>query len=335
LVDGGIKVLIAISMITFVTILMLTMLIYNVATADLRVIKARVNRYTRAHSAPVSGGQSGGAGAAGTPKLAGWRQVIRSLSRYLEAPQLTRQVEQKLVQAGWPLRGSEYWVIALGLAAAGGFIVFLISNGRVSMGVLGAAAGFTALHAALYAAIAKRRKLFNHQLGDALILIANSLRTGYSFMQAIEMVSREMPQPIGGEFARVLREMNLGVVTEDAMNSLAKRVDSDDLDLVITAVLIQRQIGGNLAEILDNIGGTIRERIRIRGEIKTLTAQGRISGMIIGALPFFIGLAIFATSPSYVSVLFTHPAGHAMLGGAVVSQLLGVILIRKIVNIDV
>ena len=181
----------------------------------------------------------------------------------------------------------------------------------------------------------RRVKAFAQQLGDALTLAANSLRTGYSFIQAFDMVAREMLPPISVEFARTVKETNLGIPMEDALVSMAKRVNSKDFDLVITSVLIQRQVGGNLAEILDNIARTIRERVRIRNEIKTLTAQGRISGLIIGLLPFGLALAIYVINPEYISLLFVHPVGRMILTGALAGQLIGILLIRRIVAIEV
>ena len=178
-------------------------------------------------------------------------------------------------------------------------------------------------------------KLFNRQLGDALIIIANSLRTGYSFMQAMDMVAREMKPPISSEFSRTVKEMNLGTTTEIALGNMAKRIDSEDLDLVFTAVLIQRQVGGNLSEVLDNIARTIRERVRIRGEIRTLTAQGRMSGLIVGLLPVAMGFVIYLLNPEYIRVLFSHPIGRLMLIAATVSQVIGIILIRRIVDIEI
>lgn len=263
-----------------------------------------------------------------------WRALIRQLSKYFESQQLSRLLEHKLIQAGWPLKGSEFLVICLGTALFLLLLVFIVTA-KILIAVLGAIVGYLLPIFVLKLKIAKRVKTFNEQLGDSLILIANSLRTGYSFMQSIEMVSREMPQPISVEFGRTLREMNLGVTTEDALHNLAKRMNSDDLDLVITAVLIQRQVGGNLAEILDNIAGTIRERVKIKGEIKTLTAQGRISGLVIGIMPVGLGMIIYSINPEYIRILFTAPQGKMMLIGAVFSEFLGIMLIRKIVNIEV
>jgi tight adherence protein B len=207
--------------------------------------------------------------------------------------------------------------------------------GSVIFSLLGAIVGFAFPFVLVRSKTEKRMKAFNNQLGDALILIANSLRTGYSFMQASDMVAKEMRPPISSEFARTVKEMNLGITMEDSLGNLAKRIDSEDLELVLTAVLIQRQVGGNLSEVLDNIARTIRERVRIRGEIRTLTAQGRISGIIISLLPISLGMVIFAMNPSYVKVLFFHPLGKIMLGVAVIGQVVGILVIRRIVDIEV
>jgi tight adherence protein B len=269
----------------------------------------------------------------GTSRAA-WRSLIRHLGRHFESKQWSRLIEHKLIQAGLPLKGSEFLVICLGSGFFAGTLCLLLI-GKVIVAILGFAVGFAVPLIVLRAIIERRVKAFNNQLGDCLVLIANSLRTGYSFMQAIQMVASEMLPPISVEFARTLREMNLGVTTEEALNNLAKRINSDDLDLVLTAVMIQRQIGGNLAEILDNIAGTIRERQKIKGEIRTLTAQGRISGMVVGVLPIGLGLVIQVINPEYVRVLFTTDIGLFMVGGAVVSQIFGIFVIRKIVNIEV
>lgn len=262
-----------------------------------------------------------------------WRSSVRRLGRHFESKYWSRLIEHKLIQAGLPLKASEFLVICLAVAGCCG-IIGLLLGGLILM-VLGLVCGFAVPLVILRVMTERRVKAFNNQLGDCLVLIANSLRTGYSFMQAMQMVSSEMLPPISAEFSRTLREINLGVTTEEALNNMAKRINSDDLDLVLTAVLIQRQIGGNLAEILDNIAGTIRERMKIKGEIKTLTAQGRISGIIVGMLPIGLGLIIHLLNPEYIRVLFATNIGWFMLGCAFFSQILGVFVIRKIVNIEV
>jgi tight adherence protein B len=167
------------------------------------------------------------------------------------------------------------------------------------------------------------------------MLIANGLKAGHGFLQAAELVAQEVDPPMGDEFKKFLRETTLGSATETALMNLNERCDNDDLDLAIIAVLIQRQIGGNLAEILDNILHTIRERIRIKQEIRTLTAQGRLSAIIITALPPVMAVIIYFLSPEFISVLFTTTIGIAMIIGALISEVIGGLIIRKIVDIEV
>ena len=183
--------------------------------------------------------------------------------------------------------------------------------------------------------IKKRIKGLNEQLGDAIVMISNSLKTGYSFFQAIDMVAGEMTGPISEEFSILQKEINLGLSTDKALENLSARVSSDDLELVITAVLIQRQVGGNLAEVLDNISATIRDRVRIKGEIKTVTAQGRMSGWVISLLPAGLCLLIYVINPQYMAVLFTRPLGIMMLVISVFMELLGIFFISRIVKIEI
>ena len=256
--------------------------------------------------------------------------LFRWLGKFFNAPSY---LEARLIQAGVPLKGGEFLafcstaavVLGAGLALAGSSLYIAAAGGILAF--------FLPFRVLRYLAL-RRARTFESQLGDALLLAANSLRTGYSFLQAMEMVAREMPPPIAAEFARALRETHLGATTEEALNNMAERIRSKDFDIVVTSVLIQRQVGGNLAEVLDNISGTIRERVKIRGEIRTLTAQGRISGIVVGAMPVFLALALYWLNPEYISVLFTEPAGRLMLAGAIASQLIGAAIIRRIVNIE-
>lgn len=184
--------------------------------------------------------------------------------------------------------------------------------------------------------VARRRvMLFNSQIVDSLLIMANSLRAGFSFIQAVEVVQREMPPPIGREFGRTFQELSLGTPVEEALTGLVRRVKSEDLSLVVTAVLIQRQVGGNLAEVLDKIAHTIQERVRIQGEIRSLTAQGRLSGTIISVLPIFLIFFMLLVNPGYIGVLFAEPLGRVMLCAAAVAELLGWFFIRRIVRISV
>jgi tight adherence protein B len=186
-------------------------------------------------------------------------------------------------------------------------------------------------------------------LGDAIQLMANGLRAGYSLLQAMDAVGREMPPPISTEFNRVVREIGLGIDTERAFNNLLRRVPSDDLDLMITAINVQAEIGGNLAEILEIIGFVIRERVRIKGEIRVLTAQASISGYVISALPIIMGFVLYAMNPDYIGrMVFTcegrglgpddpcsQPCGWIMMAIGLLGIAIGFFAMRKITDIDV
>ncbi|HEX9369974.1 MAG TPA: type II secretion system F family protein, partial [Roseiflexaceae bacterium] len=193
----------------------------------------------------------------------------------------------------------------------------------------------------LYVAYAARRRIkaFNNQLGDGITLMANSLRSGYSFLQSMDLVSREAPAPMSSEFRRVVQEIGLGLSTEEALANLMRRVPSDDLDLLITAVNIQHEVGGNLAQILETIGHTIRERVRIKGEIQVLTAQGRISAYVITGLPIVLTIGITLINPDYMAPMFKFgmpPDAWCCLPlTALVMIIVGFFVIMKIVDIEV
>ena len=183
---------------------------------------------------------------------------------------------------------------------------------------------------------------FNKQLPDTITLIANALRAGSSFLQAIELVVRESRPPISTEFGRVIREVNLGLPFEQALENMVRRVRSDDLELMATAISIQHQVGGNLAEILDSIAYTIRERVRIKGEIRTLTAQQRLSGYVVGFLPIALAGFLFIAAPDFMEPMFVNPPAVLGLPAGVVilifggfMMFIGFMLIRKIVDIEV
>jgi len=180
-----------------------------------------------------------------------------------------------------------------------------------------------------------RLKAFDGQLGDALNLIVNSLRAGYSTTQALEVISNEMPSPIADEFGRVVLELQLGVPFDSAMSNLLRRMPSPDMDLVITAMSVQREVGGNLAEVLDAISFTIRERVRIKGEIKILTAQGRITGYLITGLPFVLSGVVYLVNPDFMSGMIEDPCGWAMIGIALFLLVIGYFSVSKITSIEV
>ena len=319
-----------ISVSVFLTLSAIVLLVYQLATAQQRQVAARLEQVARGEQAVVAK-----TSAYQEEEPTGIRRLLRSFGRYLESPRWDLSLEMRMLRAGLPLRSGEFIVLCFASATLLAMLFLLLGGGQLVAGVTGAVAGFFFPFILVNMKIARRMKAFNSQLGDALILIANSLRTGYSFMQASDMVAQEMRPPISSEFSRAVKEMNLGVTIEDALANLGKRINSEDLDLVLTAVLIQRQVGGNLSEVLDNIARTIRERVRIRGEIRTLTAQGRISGIIVSLLPVVLGLVIYLLNPEYVKLLFVHPVGKIMLGVAGLGQVIVIIVIRRIVDIEV
>ncbi|MGI6659613.1 MAG: type II secretion system F family protein [Dethiobacteraceae bacterium] len=258
---------------------------------------------------------------------------ILMLFSLLMPKRLIKNVEADLVQADIPLKVEEMVGLNIALALLPAVITMLVLQNSL-LALLLACLGAYLPRLLIKNAKAKRAQKFNDQLGDALQLMANSLRAGFSFLQAMDSISKEMTPPVSQEFARTLREMRLGTPTEEALQNLGTRVKSDDLDLVITAVVIQRQVGGNLAQILENISTTISERIRLQAEVKTLTAQGRISGTIVALLPVFLTIAISLMNPSYIMVLFTHPLGLVLIGGAVISEIIGIMAIKRIITID-
>jgi tight adherence protein B len=238
-----------------------------------------------------------------------------------------------LMQAGLRLTVGEYQAIRIGVGIGGlGLVVILTQD--LLLGIGGFIMGYMIPGFVVGFIRGKRIKALNSQLVECLELISTSLASGFSFLQGMEAVRNEMPPPLGEEVGRSLRDISLGSGTEDSLAALVVRTGDADLKLAITAVLVQRRVGGNLSEVLNNISTTLRERIRIRGEISTLTAQARGSGMIIGLLP--IGLAILLTlvNQSYLTPLYSSTLGRMILGGAVVTEVIGFIFIRKMIEVD-
>lgn len=181
--------------------------------------------------------------------------------------------------------------------------------------------------------IQKRIVKFDDQLASALDMMVSSLRGGFSLINAMELISKDMPRPISEEFGNVLKEIKLGLTLEKALNNLLERVQSEDLELIVIATLIQMQTGGNLAEILDNISATIRERVQLKREVKTLTAQGKISGRILAALPIVIAIILFMMDPGYIGVLLNNTIGVIMIFIALLNEIIGFIIIKKMLDI--
>lgn len=181
----------------------------------------------------------------------------------------------------------------------------------------------------------QRLKAFAAQLPDAMDMLARALRAGQSLSAGFGLIAREMPDPISKEFGRVFEEQNLGISAEESLRDLTERVPNLDLKFFATAVILQRQTGGDLAEILDKIGYLVRQRFQIWGQVQALTGEGRLSGVVLLALPVFLFFVVYYLNPDYMMVLFTDPLGKKMLAGAIVMQIVGALVIRKIVNIKV
>lgn len=259
--------------------------------------------------------------------------VGAAVDRAVAGRSFAHNLATQLAQANLKWTVGEFLTFTVLAAVLLGFLCYALHRYiLIPVGIIG---GFFLPRVYLGMRKSQRLKDFNDQLGDALNLIVNSLRAGYSTTQALEVISNEMPAPISEEFGRVVLELQLGVAFDAAMANLLRRVPSADMDLVITAMSVQREVGGNLAEVLDAISFTIRERVRIKGEIKTLTAQGRMTGYVITALPFGLTILIYTMNPDFMSALFTDPCGWVMIGLSLFLITIGYIVIKKIVDIEV
>jgi tight adherence protein B len=243
------------------------------------------------------------------------------------------KVQRDLARANLKLRVSEYYYIRVGTALGLGLVLGLLRDPL--SGLVGAILGYFLPRIYVGRRIGGRLGAFNKQLADTITLLSNSLRAGSSFLQSIELVSRETPAPMGEEMGRVVREVNLGLGMEEALANLVRRIRSDDLDLMVTAIGVQQQVGGNLAEILDTIAFTIRERVRIKGEINTLTAQGRMSGYLVAFLPIGIAITLNFINPAFMEPLFTQLLGQILLTVGGIMMVIGFFAIQKIVSIKV
>ncbi len=261
------------------------------------------------------------------------RCIFSSCSRVLTPRSWKNRAEAELSRVELPLRPEEYVFLQMVLVL---LVVFLTYYSGRSIILAGFAAVIAANIPSLLLRKAREKRIaaFENQLVEGLTIMSNSLRAGFSFLQAADTLSKEMPPPLSSEFGRLLREMNLGVTTEEALEHLLRRINSQDLDLVVTAVKINRQIGGNLAEVLDKIAETINQRLKLQSELRTLTAQGRISGYIIGLLPFIIVALVFVINPIYMMSLFTHSLGLVLVTLALLSEIIGFFLIKKIISVE-
>ncbi len=260
------------------------------------------------------------------------------LNRRMERSSWGERISRELARADLKLRPGEY--LALIVISALGLMVisYLLFHRNLLFAIGGMIAGLFLPRFYIKRQQNLRLRRFNDQLPDMLNLVVNGLRAGFSTMQALESVAKEMPDPIASEFRRVVQEMQLGIPMERALDNLYRRIPSDDLDLIITAINVQREVGGNLAEILETIAHTIRERIRIKGEIQTLVTQVLYSGRVLALLPFALSLVLYAVNPEYVGYFFKpkfRVCGFAAMGTVVLMVGGGYYIMTRIMDIEV
>jgi len=304
--------------------------IYSTITAAPSV-EDRIRRYggSVAVTAPQSarGGRGRGRGQGGSALA---KQVGNRLASGKSGAKLARDLARADIQ----MTASEFvtlnLVCVLGMAVLG-FLIVRSPIGAIVLGIL----GYFAPRFWLGYKRRKRVTMFNSQLPDAITLLANSMRSGYSLAQAMDLLSRDGRPPISDEFQRVNREVGLGLPPQEAMQNMMDRVPSEDLDLMVTAININREVGGNLAEVLDAIADTIRDRIKLFGEVKVLTAQQTISGYVISALPILLGCVLFMINPVYFGVMFNTVCGWIALTCSAAGITSGFFVMKKITNIKV
>lgn len=270
---------------------------------------------------------SGSLGASAGELVQGFDKILRSVSA-------ADRLAYSLRRAGLRLTVTEFlfmWLISIGAGILVGYLISRSWLPAIMTGLFGALLPYVFLRMRR----AGRLRAFNNQLGTVLMQLSGSLRAGYGMLQAIDFVAHEMPAPAGPEFAQVVREVKLGLSQMQALDDLADRVGSDDLLLIVTAIHIHHETGGNLAEILETVAETIRERVRIKGELRSLTAQQRYSGYALAALPVIVFFLLMLLNSEYESRLFAPGPTLCIPIGAFVSMFIGFLLIRHIVSIEV
>jgi len=318
------------------------LIIVGLTTGGGSGISARLDRYASGRQAPAAKQGSGSLTDAIQSSVA-----LASLNKVVENRDFGANLARDLARADLRLKTSEFLAIWLVSIVGLPLICLALSDFLPTLGnpLVLDIAGIVGLWLPRFYINhrkAGRLKAFNSRLADTITLIANALRAGSSFLQAVELVVRETQPPISTEFGRVIREVNLGLAFDDALANMVRRVRSDDLELMATAITIQHQVGGNLAEILDSIAFTIRERVRIKGEIRTLTAQQRLSGYVVAGLPIGLVAILFVIAPSFMQPMFLKPPdflglplGVCIMFVGGLFMLMGFLAIRRIVDIEV
>ncbi len=300
-------------------------------SSDLDRIKARLSGTTKLKSKKVKGGASAPAAVIQQADEAKNRFAHMLVQKFKLGPQLKKLLEQ----AGMRWEPSSFVHMSLVLFLAGvGAGWFLLPFGKAFSVLVGLGACGCPF---LYVWFKRRSRLrrFEELFPETLEFVSRSMRAGHAFSVSLEMIYREFQEPIAGEFRRTFEEHNLGLPIEIALQKLADRVPSLDVHFFVSAVLLQKRTGGNLAEILDKLAYVIRERFKLRGRIRAVSAHGRMTATALSCIPIAVAVLMFYTNPEYVKFFFTDDVGHLMLGGAVALQLVGYVVMKKIVNIEV
>lgn len=255
---------------------------------------------------------------------------LRALSERL--PQL-KDFEHRLEQAALSWSVKSFLLLSGGLALATGLGILLVTN-RLLFAAVAAPIGLALPYRYVMRRRRKRLEAFEEKFPEAIDLLGRAIRAGHPLSSGLKMVAEEMPDPIATEFRQVFEEQRFGLPFEDSITGLADRVPNADVRIFVTALLIQREVGGNLAEILDNLSLIIRQRFTLRRHVRVLTAEGRLSGYVLTVLPVGIGLWVFISNPEYIMILFEHPIGKIMVAGAAVMQVVGFLWMRRITNIE-
>lgn len=264
------------------------------------------------------------------------RSVLGALRLVASGAWLER-ISENLRRADSNLQPADFIAIRIALAGLGFALPYLFFDAPMGLvgGIGAAAGGFQIPQIWINRRQKSRMRKLEEQLPETLTLVANSLKSGFGLLQSLSLAAEQGVHPLATELELAIHEMNVGSSVEEALTNLSERSHNYDLDLVVTAILVQRSVGGNLAEILDTVAGTMRERVRIRAEVQTLTAQQQLTGVVIALMPVAVGGMFLIVSPGYINVLFTSTEGQVVLGVGVVLELVGIMIIGRILDIEV
>jgi tight adherence protein B len=307
------------------------LMLYAIRVRAMTAGEARLRYLSPQHEVRIETGEDG------EPLLRRSSSSIPAITRFLNARGYAARWSFQLEQAGVTLRPGEYFLVRLTLAVIVSATVFVIGRDPLwfVLAVAGGFIGFMLPAFWLGRKVSKRIRGINKQLVETITLIASAQRAGFAFAHGVDVAAKRMGPPISIELNRMLLDMNLGASTEAALQAMNDRIGSDDVDMVVTAILIQRQTGGNLSEVLDNVTETMRDRERIHGEIRTLTSSQRLTAWILSLWPLALALMFFGIAPGMMSLLWTTSVGFILLGVWFVLNTMGVFALRRILDIDV